>query len=591
MAPTGRRRRKRAKGGIEQLPSGSFRVYVYAGWDPVTKRRHYLKEVVPAGPSAAAEAERVLRRLGNQVDERRHPRTAATVDELLEKHFDRAVLERSTLDTYRGYAEKHISPLIGQVQVGALDGDVFDAFYRELRRCREHCRTKFIEHRTAKVHECDDRCRPHSCSPLGVSTIRQIHFILSGALKRAVRWRWIAVNPIGQAEPPPAPVPAPKPPTAQEAARILIAAWGDAEWGTLVWLVMVTGVRRGELCGLRWRNLDLDAGVLVLDRSIGQRGSDMWEKDTKTHQQRRIALDPETVDVMRVHRERCESRAGEFGLRLGRDAFVFSLAPDGSRHYQPNSVSQRYAKLVKRLEIHTSIHKLRHFSATELIAAGVDIRTVAGRLGHSGGGTTTLRTYAAFVSESDQRAATSLSARLPMRPADVVLPPLSGDESDAPYRRVAEAIRSAVKGDGLTDGQFLPSVKAIAARYVVSVGTAHRALDLLRGEGLLRSGGRGFQVAGTPVPAPAVGPVPEPTSAHAPQMHEVELRRKGRGVARFSTEVDPGDSQDLLDLLIDAVCRSGGEESDYLEYDIVVHLPGRPDEAVTYVPRRRRRAS
>jgi hypothetical protein len=125
-------------------------------------------------------------------------------------------LERSTLATYIGYADKHIRPLIGQVQVGALDADVFDSFYAELRRCREHCTgARFVEHRTPAAHECDPRCRPHTCRPLGASTIRQIHFILSGALKRAVRWRWIATNPIARAEPPAAPKPNPRRPTAQ----------------------------------------------------------------------------------------------------------------------------------------------------------------------------------------------------------------------------------------------------------------------------------------------------------------------------------------------------------------------------------------
>jgi integrase len=62
---------------------------------------------------------------------------------------------------------------------------------------------------------------------------------------------------------------------------------------------------------------------------------------------------------------------------------------------------------------------LRHYSATKLITAGVDVRTVAGRLGHSGGGTTTLRIYSVWVSESDQRAATSLFAQMPARPEPV----------------------------------------------------------------------------------------------------------------------------------------------------------------------------
>jgi integrase len=422
-------RRKRPRGSIQELGSGSLRVSVYAGIDPVTKRRHYLREVVPAGPKAEAEADRVLRWLANQVDERRHPRTGATVDQLLDRHFELATLERATVATYLGYANKHIRPLIGSVRVGDLDADLFDSFYAELRRCREHCdRRPYVEHRTERPHDCDSRCRAHACTSLADSTIRQIHFILSGSLRRAVRWRWIATNPINQAEPPAAPKPNPRPPTAVEAARILAEAWKDPDWGLLVWLTMVTGLRRGELCALRWAHVDLASGTLKLERSIGQRSRDTWEKDTKTHQHRRIALDPETVALLSEHRRRCETDAEALGLTLITDAFVFSMSPDGSTHRLPDSVSQRYAKLTKRLGIKTTIHKLRHYSATELITAGVDIRTVAGRLGHAGGGTTTLRTYAAWISESDQRASATLISRMPARP---VAPP-AGIPRDGP---------------------------------------------------------------------------------------------------------------------------------------------------------------
>lgn len=104
---------------------------------------------------------------------------------------------------------------------------------------------------------------------------------------------------------------------------------------------MVTGFRRGELCAIRWRHVDLDAGVLTVERSIGQRSGRTWEKDTKTHQHRRIALDPETVSLLGDHRARCNERAAALGLALNDDAFVFSLALDGSAHLRPDSVSQR----------------------------------------------------------------------------------------------------------------------------------------------------------------------------------------------------------------------------------------------------------
>lgn len=73
-------RRRRTRGAIEKLPSGSLRVKVYAGYNPVSGKRHYLDEVVPAGPRAAAEAEKVRTRLLHEVDERRNPKTRATVN-------------------------------------------------------------------------------------------------------------------------------------------------------------------------------------------------------------------------------------------------------------------------------------------------------------------------------------------------------------------------------------------------------------------------------------------------------------------------------------------------------------------------------
>jgi integrase len=413
-------------------------VTVYSGIDPLSGRRMYLRETVPAGPRAATEAEKIRTRLLNQVDEKRNPRTTATVSQLIDRWLEVIDVEASTRQGYVRKIGKHIRPALGTMQVGKLDAEILESFHAQLRKCRDHCGgRKYVQHRTPAEHVCDEhdgpRCRPsnpaecracarmcrkHACRGLADSSVRQIHWILSGALDRAVRWGWIAVNPARQAEPPALPRPDPRPPSADEAARLVEAAWSsDPEWGALVWLAMTTGARRGELCALRWSDVDLDNAVLVVRRALFlDEDGRLSEKGTKTHQQRRIVLDSETIDVLREHLDRCHSHVGALDIELPADAYVFSRSPDGSTSLIPDSVTQRYERMARKLKIKTTLHKLRHYSATELIAAGVDVRTVAGRLGHSGGGATTLRVYAAWTSEADQRAAAALSARMPARP-------------------------------------------------------------------------------------------------------------------------------------------------------------------------------
>jgi integrase/DNA-binding transcriptional regulator YhcF (GntR family) len=585
-------RKKRELGSIDELPSGAFRVRVYAGIDPVTKRRHDLTETIPAGPDAEKLAKQAKVNLLNQLYERRNPRTKATVNQLLDRYLTEADLEFNTLDVYRGYAEKHIRPFLGQEKVGSLDAGVMDSLYAELRRCREHCkRTRGqVDHRTSRKHECDDRCRSHECKPLAAATIRQIHFILYGALRRAVRWKWVTTNPIADAEPPAAPKGNPRPPTPNQAARIINEAFKDPDWGALVWLTMVTGQRRGELCAIRWSHLDLDHGVLHLEKAIGQRGSKKWEKDTKAHQDRRITLDPETVEILREHRARFLARATALQLDLRDEAYVFSLAPDGSAHLIPDSVGQRYRKLVERLEIKTTIHKLRHYSATELIAAGVDIRTVAGRLGHGGGGTPTLRAYTAWVSEADQRAAGSLAARMPTRPTTAApTVPFDDFKPTSPYEHTAVALRAQILEGTLRPGLPIPPIKQIATDHNTSVGTAQRAVKLLADWGLveLNSGRRTIvkYAAAAPAVPTAIAEAPS-AAALSPGPFDLEVRQLGAPIANFRADADPEDNTDLRALLVGAIRRSGGSLSEISDYELVVYLAGSTTPVTTFVATR-----
>ena len=98
---------------VEKLPSGSLRVSVYAGIDSVSNKRHYLVETIPAGPSAARDAERVRTRLLNQVDERRNPRTKATVNQLLDRWLEVVELETTTRNSVVGRLNRHVRPVLG----------------------------------------------------------------------------------------------------------------------------------------------------------------------------------------------------------------------------------------------------------------------------------------------------------------------------------------------------------------------------------------------------------------------------------------------------------------------------------------------
>jgi integrase len=146
--------------------------------------------------------------------------------------------------------------------------------------------------------------------------------------------------------------PKPAPPTAEDAARILAAAWEqDLDWGTLIWLKMVTGARRGELCALRWYDVHLAEAVLEIRRNYTRRNRRSTEKDTKTHQMRRLGLDPETVEVLTEHRARLAERLTALGVQGSWAAYVFSYEPDHSRPCNPDGISHRYARMCRSLGI------------------------------------------------------------------------------------------------------------------------------------------------------------------------------------------------------------------------------------------------
>jgi len=404
---------KRRRGGIRER-GGVFQVRVYVGIDPVTGERVDL-----AGTATSErDAEKLLTRFLAEKDARRAARSRITLGDACDRWLANLDVGIKTKHEYAGYVRRTLRPALGTVPLSRLDALAIESLYAQLRRCRRLCRTgdQLVDHRTDREHLCDRRCTPHRCRPLAAATIRTLHAVLSGTLGMAVRYGWITVNPMDQVVKPRAQRPQPDPPTPAEAARLIAAAFDqDDEWGALVWLVMVTGMRRSELAALRWRNIDLERAIIELRAGYVVVGGVGVHKDTKTHQMRRITLDAETIALLSEHRTACAAVLAEGGAELTGDHFVFSADPSRTKPRNPDGISNRYRRMAEHQGIDTHIHALRHYSATELLASGVDLRTVAGRLGH-GDGSTTLRVYAAWVSAADQQAAAVMASKMPLRP-------------------------------------------------------------------------------------------------------------------------------------------------------------------------------
>ncbi|RSN31344.1 site-specific integrase [Amycolatopsis sp. WAC 04169] len=431
-----------------------------------------LSQTIPAGPTALDDAEAAARRMLTQVRERRELRTDVTLTELLASHLALLHASGTTRHSYQCMVTKHVQPLLGHLRLSAITPELLDHYYSELRRCRDHCRRPQKNHR---------------CRPLAPATVRKIHYLLSGAYHRAVRWGWIDRSPTMDAAPPPKAYLEPQPPTPAEAAQIMDAAARHPNLGPLVWLAMVTGARRGELCALRWRHFDPVHRVLVIRASIAQVGTTTWEKDTKLHQRRHLALDADTTAMLVQYHHAQQHRAASVGAALTPDSFVFSSRADGATWRPPDSLTRQYRRLVTRLGIRTTLHKLRHYSATELIAAGVDVRTVAGRLGHSDGGTT-LAYYAAWVREADQRASNILISRLPTPRRPLATKPdtrTTTRRPRCPYETIAAELRTAIADGTLTPGSALPTIQELATIHHVAPSTAHRAIAQLTRQHLI----------------------------------------------------------------------------------------------------------
>jgi integrase len=360
----------------------SWELRVHAGRDLDTGRKQYVTRTVHG---TKREAARELARLVAQVDDGLVVAKAGTVGDLCERWYEQAEPNLSPVvaDNYRRLLNRHILPRLGSTPLRRLRTSDLDAWYADLRR-----------------HGGEGG------RPLAPNSVVRIHALLHRALGQAVKWGWLTTNPASAASPP-----RPKRhtivlPEATDVLRLMVAA-EDVNPGLPVFfrLAAATGARRGELCALRWSDLDLALSQLTISRGLVEAHGRVIEKDTKTHAARRMTLDAGTVTELMRHYERCIEIALACGSELRPDAFVFSRDPEGLDPWRPGYVTLAFSRLRDELGLKgVRLHDLRHFNATNLLANGTDIRTVSGRLGHADA-STTLNIYAHFMQRADREAA------------------------------------------------------------------------------------------------------------------------------------------------------------------------------------------
>ncbi len=261
------------------------------------------------------------------------------------------------------------------------------------------------------------------------ATLMHYHRVLSAALHQAERWGWVERNVARLAQPPTVPrkgmtVPPP------ERVRDLIdvaASSRSPEMAAIIMIAALTGLRRGELCGLRWSDVDWDASVITVQRSVYQTRAGLGTKPPKSHQVRRLMLDEVATAVLRGCWGRAIRQARVADVTLATEAYVFSSGVDGLPALRPDSVTHAFARLCRQMERRAAkadptrveswpyrLHDLRHYTATELFRAGHNPRTVADRLGHADPALT-LRVYTHDTEDQARAAAIALGAGLVTR--------------------------------------------------------------------------------------------------------------------------------------------------------------------------------
>ena len=247
--------------------------------------------------------------------------------------------------------------------------------------------------------------------PLSARTVGHAHRLLRKVLARAVVGGKVFGNVASNAPPPKVPDTDPPSLEMDEVRELLEKIEGHRLYYPVL-LAIGSGVRRGELLALRWKDIDLDESFVRVERSLGEAGDKLYFKVPKSKAGRRtVSISPVVVDAMRRHRKEVLELRVNLGLgKLPNDALVFSTVE--GKPISPDKLSRDWANLVRSKRLpRIPFHGLRHTNVSMLIDGGLDVYQVARRIGHKNA-SLTLDTYTHLFRSKETEAAAAIEAAL-----------------------------------------------------------------------------------------------------------------------------------------------------------------------------------
>jgi integrase len=375
----------------------SYRVVFPLGWKPGPDGKLHYRYKWISGFRTKKEAEAELSSLLTQRNSGSYVEPAKeTLGRFLDRWLEteRPSLAGKTFERYQGIVERNIKPSLGNVALSQLDSLTIQEFYTRL---------------LTAGHALGTPEKPRGLSP---QSVVHIHRLLSKALRYAVELKLLQRNPAGAGSvEPPRPVRQEmRALTEPESAWLMHASAGTRLYLPVL-LALTTGLRRGEIFGLRWSDLDLTRGELTVNQSLEQtKDGGLRFKPPKTKAGRRpVSLPRIAVEALCSHQDE-QNRVREMYGDSYQDSSLVLPWPDGSP-WSPDAFTSAFSDFARKIGLKVRFHDLRHSHASQLLRGGASIKLIQQRLGHSTPAIT-LAVYSHITPADDQRAAEGLNAKL-----------------------------------------------------------------------------------------------------------------------------------------------------------------------------------